>query len=91
MALFRDRTRGPELRSLYREIWRLSWPAFVGQSLHSVVTFISRIIIGQLGEKAYNSVNVGMMDGGVKFVTDDVANDVWWAMGTRNCGEAVSQ
>jgi putative MATE family efflux protein len=61
MKLFADGTRGPELRELHKEIWRLAWPAFVGQGLQSVVMFVSRIIVGQLGEEAYNSVNVGLM------------------------------
>ena len=30
MALFRDGMQGPELGSLYREMWRLAWPAFLG-------------------------------------------------------------
>jgi putative MATE family efflux protein len=61
MRLFEDPLRGEERRALYREIWRLAWPAFVGQGLNSVVGGISRVIVGQLGEKSYNSVNVGMM------------------------------
>jgi prepilin-type N-terminal cleavage/methylation domain-containing protein len=35
-------------------------------------------------------VNVGMMDGGVRFVNDNVGNDIWWAMGTRNNGEPAA-
>ena len=58
--LFHDGLRGPELRSLYREMWRLGWPAFVSQLLQSVVMIISRTIVGQLGEQAYNSVNIGV-------------------------------
>jgi len=60
MSLWRDPLRGPELRSLYREMWRLGWPAFVSQLLQSVVMIISRTIVGQLGEVAYNSVNIGI-------------------------------
>ena len=33
-------------------------------------------------------VNVGLVDGSVQFFTDSVANDVWWAYGTRKGGEA---
>ena len=60
MKLFRDETRGPELRSLYAEIWRLGWPALVSQLLQSVVMIVSRTIVGRLGEEAYNSVNIGI-------------------------------
>jgi prepilin-type processing-associated H-X9-DG protein len=35
-------------------------------------------------------VNVGMVDGSVDFVNEDVASDVWWALGTRNGGESQS-
>ena len=39
----------------------------------------------------YNGgVNVGKADGSVSFITDTVANQIWWAMGTRNGGETVS-
>jgi prepilin-type processing-associated H-X9-DG protein len=33
--------------------------------------------------------NVAMADGSVRNVTETVTPDVWWAMGTRNGGEAV--
>jgi putative MATE family efflux protein len=61
MSLLRDGMRGPELASLYREMWRLAWPAFFGQGIRSIVMFLVRIIVGQLGDKAYNSINIGMM------------------------------
>jgi prepilin-type processing-associated H-X9-DG protein len=35
-------------------------------------------------------VNVGMGDGSVRFVSETVAQDVWWAVGTRNGGESES-
>jgi hypothetical protein len=35
-------------------------------------------------------VNVARVDGSVGFYTDSVANEVWWALGTRNGGETVS-
>ena len=31
-------------------------------------------------------VNVGMIDGAIRFVADDVAPEVWWAAGSRNDG-----
>jgi putative MATE family efflux protein len=61
MSLFRDRSTGPERGSLYRDIWRLAWPAFLAQGVRSVVMLISRAIVAQLGETAFNAVNVGMM------------------------------
>ena len=61
MDLFRDPLGGPELRALYGTIWKLSWPVFLSEGIHSVVSMINRVIVSQLGEKAYNSVNVGLM------------------------------
>lgn len=34
-------------------------------------------------------VNVGMSDGSVRFVSQTIAPDVWWGIGTRNGGENV--
>lgn len=61
MLFFRDDLRGKELRKLYRDIFLLATPVFIGQGFNAMVGFISRIIIGKLGEKAFNSINVGMM------------------------------
>ena len=61
MNLFRDGKKGPELRALYSSIWRLAWPVLLSESVYSVVTLINRVVVSQLGEKAYNSVNVGLM------------------------------
>ncbi|MFO8056278.1 MAG: MATE family efflux transporter [bacterium] len=61
MKLFKDSLDGPELGKLYRSIWYLSWPVFVAQGLRSVVMFVSRAIVGQLGDQAFNSVNIGLM------------------------------
>ncbi|HJS08599.1 MAG TPA: DUF1559 domain-containing protein [Pirellulales bacterium] len=36
------------------------------------------------------SVNVAMGDGSVRNVSETILPDVWWALGTRNGGEAVS-
>lgn len=36
-------------------------------------------------------VNSAMVDGSVRFVTDDVIIDIWRAMATRDGGEVVSQ
>jgi prepilin-type processing-associated H-X9-DG protein len=36
-------------------------------------------------------VNSAMMDGSVRFVTDDVTVDLWRAMATRNGGEVISE
>lgn len=61
MFLLRDTTRGGELALLYRAIWFLAWPAFLAQGIRSIVMFIIRVVVSQMGEKAYNSVNVGLM------------------------------
>jgi prepilin-type N-terminal cleavage/methylation domain-containing protein/prepilin-type processing-associated H-X9-DG protein len=42
------------------------------------------------GSEHPGGVNVGMADGSVQFVSEGVDNEVWWGMGTRNGGEAVS-
>lgn len=99
MHLFRDGLRGPELYSLYRDIWRLAWPAFLGQGIRSIVMFITRIIVSNLGDKAYNSVNVGMM---VFFVVITVIAAVavgttalvaqnWGAGDRRRAGQVLQQ
>ena len=59
--LFRDPLSGPARRALYGSIWKLSWPVFLSEGIHSSVGMIGGVIVGQLGEKAYNSVNVGLM------------------------------
>ncbi|HUT53209.1 MAG TPA: MATE family efflux transporter [bacterium] len=61
MDLFHDGLAGPERRDIYQEIWRLAWPAFMGQGINAAVMVITRVIVGQLGEEAYNGVNVGIM------------------------------
>ena len=35
-------------------------------------------------------INVGMADGSVKFIKDTIAQDTWWALGTRAGGEVIS-
>jgi len=35
-------------------------------------------------------VNVGLMDGSVRFIKNTVALPTWWALGTRNGGEVIS-
>jgi prepilin-type processing-associated H-X9-DG protein len=35
-------------------------------------------------------VNVGMVDGSVRSVSNNVANEAWWAMGTRAGRETVA-
>ena len=35
-------------------------------------------------------VNLGMADGSVRFIKDTIAQDVWWALGTRSGGEVLS-
>jgi putative MATE family efflux protein len=59
MALFQDGMRGHERNALHWEIWRLAWPVCVGQGLNAVVSFISRLVIAQLGDKAFYVVSLG--------------------------------
>jgi len=61
MILFRDGMRGRELVLLYGAIWALAWPAFFAQGVRSIVMFIIRVVVSEMGEKAYNSVNIGLM------------------------------
>jgi putative MATE family efflux protein len=61
MALLSDGMRGTELMLLYSAIWALAWPAFLAQGIRSLVMFVIRVIVSHMGEKAYNSVNVGLM------------------------------
>jgi putative MATE family efflux protein len=61
MDLFRDGTKGPALQALYRAIWKLAWPVFLSETIAAAVTLVNRVVVSQLGEKAYNSVNVGLM------------------------------
>lgn len=61
MALFSDSMRGEELVAVYKTIWALAWPAFFAQGIRAIVMFIIRVICSELGDKAYNSVNVGLM------------------------------
>lgn len=61
MILFKDDMRGDELKELYRAIWRLAWPASFAMLVRQISMFILRVLSSQLGEKAYNSVNIGLI------------------------------
>ena len=61
MYFFTDTLRGKPLVRLYRRIFSLAWPVVVGQGVFSVIWMVSLVIIGQLGEKAYNCANIGFM------------------------------
>jgi len=61
MALLRDGMRGEERALLYGAIWALAWPAFFAQGIRSLVMFVIRVVVSHMGEKAYNSVNIGLM------------------------------
>ena len=43
------------------------------------------------GSEHPGTVNVALADGSVRNVAQTVSPDVWWALGTRNGGEAVAQ
>jgi putative MATE family efflux protein len=61
MNMLKDPLGGPERLALYGSIWKLSWPVFMSEGINSAVGMISGIIVSQLGEKAYNSVSIGLM------------------------------
>jgi len=99
MRIFHDPSTSEETADLYKNIWGLALPVFIGQGINSMVGFISRIIIGQMGEKAFNSVNIGMM---VFFLIITVVAAVGvgttalvaqsWGMGNkRRAGEIMQQ
>ena len=35
-------------------------------------------------------INIGFADGSVRFIKNNIAYQVWWALGTRNGGESIS-
>jgi prepilin-type processing-associated H-X9-DG protein len=35
-------------------------------------------------------VNAMMADGSVRFIKNSLAQNIWWALGTRNGGEVIS-
>ncbi|MCP4751741.1 MAG: MATE family efflux transporter [Proteobacteria bacterium] len=61
MKLFRDGLSATETKELNRSIMALAMPVFIGQGINSMVGFVSRIIMSELGDKAFNSINIGMM------------------------------
>ncbi|MBN1613101.1 MAG: MATE family efflux transporter [Deltaproteobacteria bacterium] len=99
MDLFRDPMGGPELRALYGSIWKLSWPVFLSEGIHSVVSMINRVIVSQLGEKAFNSVNVGLMVflliitviAAVAVGTTALVAQSWGAGDRRKAGQVLQQ
>jgi prepilin-type processing-associated H-X9-DG protein len=44
-----------------------------------------------VGASSYHSggVNVGFLDGSVKFIKSSIAYNVWWALGTKANGEVI--
>ncbi len=42
------------------------------------------------GSNHTGGVNVAMADGSVKFIKDNVNVQTWWALGSRNGGEVLS-
>jgi len=61
MRLFGETSNFTDLRKLNREIFFLAMPVFIGQGINSMVGFISRVIIAELGDKAFNAINIGSM------------------------------
>ena len=44
-----------------------------------------------IGPSAYHpgGVNVGFLDGSIKFIKDSVNNNTWWALATKAGGEVI--
>ena len=61
MSLLRDGASKYERSLIYRAIWNLAWPAVFAQGVRSIVMFVVRVVVSDMGEKAYNSVNIGLM------------------------------
>ncbi len=87
------------LSALYKTIWTIAWPAFFAQGIRSVVMFISRVLISQLGEKAYNSVSIGMMVfmviitviAAVSVGTTALVSQAWGAGNRKQAGRLLQQ
>jgi putative MATE family efflux protein len=60
MSLFRDNTNRYDLGVLYLAIWHLAWPASLAQVVRSIAMFVIRVVVGLMGEKAFNSVSIGL-------------------------------
>ena len=61
MRLFSDSSNFAEQKKLNKDIFLLAMPVFVGQGINSLTGFISRVIIAELGDKAFNAINIGSM------------------------------
>ena len=46
-------------------------------------------IVGPSSNHA-GGVNVGFIDGSIRFVKESVSQTVWWALGTKAGGEVIS-
>lgn len=98
-GFFQKDFQGKELIALYKDIFNLAIPAFIGQGFSSVVWFTSVIIIGRLGEKAFNSVNIGMMIfyiivtivGAIGVGTTSLVAQYWGKGDKRSAGDVLQQ
>ena len=61
MKLFFSGIRQADKKRLDRDILFLAIPVFINQGINSMVALIGRIIMGKLGDQAYNSISIGMM------------------------------
>ena len=99
MALFGSGAGGEELITIYKTIWALAWPAFFAQGIRAIVMFIIRVICSELGDKAYNSVNVGLMIfmviitiiAAVAVGTSALVAQSWGAGNRRQAGRILQQ
>ncbi len=60
MTLFRDTLTPAERKKLNRDIFRISMPVFIGGGINAFVGLTTRVFISDLGELAYNSINLCM-------------------------------
>jgi prepilin-type N-terminal cleavage/methylation domain-containing protein/prepilin-type processing-associated H-X9-DG protein len=84
--------------------WQISFPYYANFSLYNHVggpnsRQCANIMVDTVGLDVYGTnpptsyhpggVNVGFVDGSVKFVKEQTNLNTWWALGTRASGEAI--
>jgi prepilin-type N-terminal cleavage/methylation domain-containing protein/prepilin-type processing-associated H-X9-DG protein len=82
----------------YSDSWQRHVYAHVlPPNMPNVTTYSTNTFRCQEGDSAMNpssnhpgGVNVGFMDGSVRFIKNSVGLPAWWALGTRNKGEIIS-
>lgn len=81
--------------------WSCAWMAFGGAYSHNMMPnekschsyegdWYGSNALAATSEHP-GGVNVGLADGSIQFKGENVDSEIWWALGTRNGGEAVSK